>query len=102
MKLRLAQLIVADDIDINFQKIKAVLGVSEAEEWVTFPEGMLSGYSPADNEYIDKLSWEKIGKYKSEIARIVTSRKNRWRCHLPRHPYRKRNAEGAMANGFPG
>jgi len=76
MKLRLAQLIVADDIDINFQKIKAVLDVSEAEEWVAFPEGMLSGYSPTDDEYIDKLSWEKIRKYKSEIAEIVASRKN--------------------------
>lgn len=76
MKLRLAQLIIANDIDINFQKIKAVLKTSEAGEWITFPEGMLSGYFPEDDEYLGKLSWEKIRKYKNEIAEIVTSKKN--------------------------
>ncbi len=44
MKISLAQLTVTDDIALNTNKVLSALDRTELDEWMIFPEGMISGY----------------------------------------------------------
>ena len=51
MKIHLAQLVVENDLAVNFAKIRRVMAGVQADEWVVFPEASLSGYFPDDPAY---------------------------------------------------
>ena len=48
MKIKIAQLSIGRDIDANKNKILDTLESAQKNEWVIFPEGVLSGYYPDD------------------------------------------------------
>ena len=78
MKVRIAQLIVSKDIDRNADNIIRVLNMSTEQEWIIFPEGMISGYFPEDENFLLKLDPHTINKYIDIISQIV--KKKDLRC----------------------
>lgn len=74
MKLRLVQCVVSDDITENIGQITSVLHESQAGEWVIFPEGLLSGYAPAEATYIQHLNMSLIKEATTQIQQIVNQR----------------------------
>lgn len=77
MKLSLAQLIVTTDITVNTSKILSVLDRADIDEWVVFPEGMISGYYPEDPDYIRHIDKEALFSAISTIQYSAMARK----CH---------------------
>jgi omega-amidase len=77
MRLRLAQLFVGPELGENCHKILSVLQQAVADEWVVFPEGMLSGYQPEDIDYLRDISSGAIDRAINEIATLVRAK----RCH---------------------
>ncbi len=75
MIVKLAQLIVTRDIETNFHKIIHVLNSAKEQEWIIFPEGMLSGYYPEEKTFLEQLDFEKIQKYLDQIKSKVTEKK---------------------------
>lgn len=71
MKVRIAQLIVTQDLKTNTDKILNVINQSNKGDWVVFPEGMLSGYFPANEEFTNKLNWTKIESSLNKIKAAV-------------------------------
>src|SRR5512141_2150198 len=71
MKIRVVQLRVSQNIEENISKILKEINSSETNEWVIFPEGMLSGYYPEDDKYVNKLDWNKIEKSIDEVQNAV-------------------------------
>jgi predicted amidohydrolase len=67
MKVRIAQLVVTKDIPTNSNKILTIIEGAQPNEWVLFPEGMLSGYYPEEKTYLDQLNAELI---ENEIEKI--------------------------------
>jgi predicted amidohydrolase len=51
LEIRIAQLAVGRDLGENLRRMLEVLGASRTGELVVFPEGMLSGYAPAEEGY---------------------------------------------------
>jgi hypothetical protein len=43
VKVQIAQLIVSEDISSNVSKVITTLQDANPDEWVLFPEGMISG-----------------------------------------------------------
>ena len=74
MKVRIAQLLVSKGVEKNKDKILKVINESEKSEWVIFPEGMLSGYYPEDDDYIKKLDWNQIENSIEEITSAVNQK----------------------------
>jgi predicted amidohydrolase len=74
MHLSLAQFIVTDEIERNRDKILAVLDSAKPAEWVIFPEGMLSGYTPADPDYLNHLDPDAIRQALETIQACVQAR----------------------------
>ena len=72
MFVRVAQLIVTRDLTENKNKILHVLNDSEKNEYIVFPEGILSGYFPEDPEYLNKLHEHTILTAIAEIkAKVI-------------------------------
>ncbi len=71
MKIRLAQLVITKDIVINKEKIINVLEKSQKREWVVFPEGMLSGYYPEDDNYPECIDKDYLEVSIEEITELV-------------------------------
>lgn len=74
MKIHLAQLVVENELPVNFTKIKRVLAGVQAGEWVVFPEASLSGYFPDDPHYTSRLNAAEIEQAIVEIHDIVRAR----------------------------
>ena len=74
MKIRIAQLVVSRDIESNKNKILKVLNDSEKDDWVVFPEGMLSGYYPEDDDFLSNLNWNQIEKSIQEIKKSIVQK----------------------------
>lgn len=77
MKLKIVQLKVEKDIGLNKSKIINVLNSAEKEEWVIFPEAMLSGYYPKESNYTSGLDWSYISDSLNEIKRLAIKKE----CH---------------------
>lgn len=77
MKIKIAQLVVEKDIELNLEKILEEISQAESNEWIIFPEAILSGYYPHEEVYTDGLDWELIQKYLGKIERLVKDQ----RCH---------------------
>src|SRR3989344_1285406 len=67
MKVRIAQLVVTKDIPTNSNKILTTLDDAQPNEFVIFPEGMLSGYYPEEKTFLDELDPQLIA---NEIEKI--------------------------------
>lgn len=74
MKIHLAQLVVENDVSVNFTKIQRVLAGVQSGEWVVFPEASLSGYSPDDPQYSSRLNAVEIEQAIVEIHDLVLAR----------------------------
>jgi predicted amidohydrolase len=77
MKIKIAQLIVGKDIDINQEKILKEISMAESDEWIIFPEAILSGYYPDEDVYTAGLDWALIQIKLDELERVVREK----RCH---------------------
>jgi len=77
MKIRIAQLVVSRNIDLNKEKILNEISQTEKDEWIVFPEAILSGYYPSDNKYTEILNWSKIKEHLREIEDCVLQNQ----CH---------------------
>lgn len=71
MKIRIAQLIVSKDLQHNLEKITSVLESSIPNEWVLFPEGMISGYYPEEENFLEQLDINTIQKHITQIEKKV-------------------------------
>ncbi len=72
--VRLAQMKVDKDIDNNASKIISILQSSSENEWVIFPEGALSWYTPDVPNFVQKLEFEKIDQKISEIKELTITK----------------------------
>ncbi len=77
MKLKIAQLVVSKNIAVNKAKIIEVLQSAEEDQWLIFPEALLSGYYPNDPDYTDHLDWDLISEHLREIKELTM----RMKCH---------------------
>ncbi|MBL8189244.1 MAG: carbon-nitrogen hydrolase family protein [Acidobacteria bacterium] len=75
MKIKLVQLSVQPEQAANQARMRAALHDAQPDEWIVFPEGMLSGYFPEQPDYLDNLDAEAIRRGIEDIQRIVTDRK---------------------------
>jgi len=74
MRIHLAQLIVDNDLSVNFGKIQRVLAGVQAGEWVVFPEASLSGYFPDDPQYTSRMNAAEIEQAIVQIHDLVRAR----------------------------
>lgn len=74
MKIRIAQLCVRQEMAANKERMLAVLDSAHHHEWVVFPEGILSGYFPENDEYLKGLEADAIERGIHEIQREVERR----------------------------
>lgn len=74
MQLRLVQCVVNDDITDNITQITRVLQDAQSGEWVIFPEGMISGYAPAEPDYVQNLDMTHIQEAVEHIQALVNQR----------------------------
>lgn len=77
MKIKIAQLVVQNDIELNRKKIIQEISKCKKDEWIVFPEAILSGYYPHEEVYTRGLKWELIQHYLIEIENLVKERQ----CH---------------------
>ena len=77
MKIRIVQLRVREELAANRARMEAAIDAAEADEWVVFPEGVLSGYFPERPDYLARLDAGKITGAIDELERLVLAR----RCH---------------------
>jgi len=75
MTVKLAQLKVSPNISLNVEKIKKILTTAKSGEWILFPEGMISGYYPEDDDFLKKLDNTEIEKAIGEIEDLVFTKK---------------------------
>ncbi|MCL4382934.1 MAG: carbon-nitrogen hydrolase family protein [Patescibacteria group bacterium] len=71
MIVKIAQLIVTRKIAHNLNKILKIIYGSEKNEWIVFPEGMLSGYYPEDDNYPGQLNFKEIKEGILKIEAVV-------------------------------
>ncbi|NDD64909.1 MAG: carbon-nitrogen hydrolase family protein [Acidobacteria bacterium] len=74
MKIRIVQLGVREELAANRARIEAAIDSAQADEWVVFPEGVLSGYFPERPDYTARLDAGKIATAIDEIERLVRAR----------------------------
>lgn len=77
MKIKIAQLSIDKNISINKAKMTDVLNSAKMDEWVIFPEGMLSGYFPDEPSFLNNINKNLLVSAKEEIKNIVIKKK----CH---------------------
>lgn len=75
MNLKIAQLVITNEIETNFNKITHALESASEGDWVIFPEGMISGYYPEDIDFIKKIDFSIIRK-KVELIQEIAKTKN--------------------------
>lgn len=71
MRVRIAQLIVSKDLAVNKGKLIDVINTSQRDEWVIFPEGMLSGYYSEKEPFLTNLDRTQIENAIQEIQEAV-------------------------------
>ena len=71
MKIRIAQLVVTRDIPTNSNKILATLEDAQQNEWVLFPEGMISGYYPEEETFLSQLNLNAVEQALEKVEKVV-------------------------------
>lgn len=71
MNIRIAQLTVSREIDSNLAQILEILDRSQAEDWVVFPEAVVSGYAPDESDYSEKLDWNQLDQHLAKIKQAT-------------------------------
>lgn len=71
MKVTMAQVAVGSSLRENKNGILEILAHASRDEWVVFPEGVLSGYFPADEDYVQALDQRSIEEAVAEIDHVV-------------------------------
>lgn len=74
LNIKIAQLIVERSCQKNLKKMLTILESAQRDEWVIFPEGMLSGYFPEDDQFMQHLDQTEIHTG-IDVIREVTSKK---------------------------
>lgn len=77
MKIKIAQLLTSRNISENKAKVLSILDTAQENEWVIFPEGMLSGYYPDDPEYLNNMDKLSLTNAEVEIKNLIVAKK----CH---------------------
>ncbi|HMV47565.1 MAG TPA: carbon-nitrogen hydrolase family protein [Blastocatellia bacterium] len=75
MKIRIVQLGVQEEMAANQARITAALDTAQVDEWLVFPEGVLSGYFPDRADYPARLNAPAIERAVEDIQRLVLARK---------------------------
>lgn len=75
MKIRIVQLGVQEEMAANQSRIMAALDTAQLDEWIVFPEGVLSGYFPDQADYLARLDAPAIARAIEEIQQLVLARK---------------------------
>lgn len=75
MKITIVQLGVQEEMAANQARMMAALDRAQADEWVVFPEGVLSGYFPDRPDYLARLDASAIEQSIQEIQQLVLTRK---------------------------
>jgi len=52
MRLTIAQLCIERDMERNKEKMLSILRAACSDDWIVFPEGVLSGYFPEEDGYL--------------------------------------------------
>ncbi len=74
MKVRIAQLPVLKNMELNLANILRVIHNANQGEWILFPEGIVSGYYPEEDDFISKLNENEIEKNIKTISNIVAEK----------------------------
>lgn len=74
MKITIAQLGVNQALATNLSQMMAVLEQVQSDEWVIFPEGVLSGYFPESPEYLSNLDAAAIKRGIDGIHNLVQAK----------------------------
>lgn len=77
MRIRIVQLVVDRDVAVNTRKIVGAIQGASPNEWVVFPEAVVSGYEPSDDRYASSLDWPRISAATEEIGAAVVTHQ----CH---------------------
>jgi predicted amidohydrolase len=75
MKLSIAQLIVGRDLTENQARMQAIIEKTESDQWIVFPEGVLSGYFPDDDHFMSCLDARRIETAIREVESMIVARK---------------------------
>jgi predicted amidohydrolase len=75
MKVSIAQLVVSSDVEENLKQILGVLEATEENTWVLFPEGMLSGYTPQNDDYIKAINGDALNVALDKVRAATRARK---------------------------
>ncbi len=75
MKIRIVQLDVQEEMAANQTRMMAALDSAQVDEWLVFPEGLLSGYFPDREDYPARLDATAIEHAIEDIQRLVLARK---------------------------
>jgi predicted amidohydrolase len=75
MKIRIVQLGVQEEMAANQARMIAALDTAQVDEWMVFPEGVLSGYFPDHADYLARLDASAIARATEDIQRLVLARK---------------------------
>lgn len=66
---------VMKDIDQNGQRILTILDTCQSQDWIVFPEGALSWYTPDDPHFAQNVNFDRIEYWLEEIKKVVIKRK---------------------------
>jgi len=77
MHVKLVQMTVAHEMAANKEKILRALRTAQKDQLVAYPEGSLSGYFPAEHDYLKKIDPNDIENAVQEIKSEV----DRLKCH---------------------
>ena len=75
MKIKMVQLGVLEEMAANQTRMRAALDTAQPDEWVVFPEGVLSGYFPDRADYPARLDAPAIARAVDEIQQLVLARR---------------------------
>jgi predicted amidohydrolase len=73
-QITVAQLQVEQDIAKNKNKILSVLNAAQQNEWIIFPECMLTGYFPEKEDFLRDINTEELESAIAEISHTVRNR----------------------------
>lgn len=75
MRVGLAQIIIKDDMDYNFRKIKDYLERAKGKnaDLIVFPESCLTGYLGISLDSLEDIDLEKLHRYIKEVSNLAAT-----------------------------
>lgn len=74
LKITIVQHVVGRDLAENQSRMEAAIELASPGDWLIFPEGVLSGYFPDDEQFLQTLDPIKIEEAISEIEKRIAAR----------------------------